>query len=216
MHSSTCCSYFSHLFDSLDIPWALLNSLASTNSSDDDKILTRDQLRSIFTSFHEKYTKDLAQAKRLITKYAGHYDTLVARLQLLEQSFGNQLVDKSYDELNPGESDLAQMLECKPTETKIFDFHSDLSVLKLHQSPTVAVSCFSLYRDAASQVNLDAPDDLITKLRYYNQKYLTLGLAWKKKCEEAELRIKQLMTERVNEMQELSKLINDLPSQSKQ
>jgi hypothetical protein len=93
------------------------------------------------------------------------------------------------------------------TELKDFKFESDHSPLTLQRSPVVAVSYFSRYRNVSCQVKLEAPEDVVAELRSCNQQYLRLGLEWKKKCEEARQQIRQINTQRANEIHELYSLL---------
>jgi hypothetical protein len=203
------------------ILWAELTELVEEFGND----LPRDDLRMIIALIRDKLTAELAQAKTLITIRARHCDSVTARLQLLEQRLGKPTRDEGLDDTIADESELAEPLIDESelaelftdelTEPKDFDSQSGDSLLTLQASPAVAVSRFSLYRDASSQANLDVPEDIVEQLRSYNRQYLTLGLDWKKKCEEAHQKIRQLMTERANEMQELYMMISEIPSGNK-
>jgi hypothetical protein len=189
------------------IPWAELSALLDDLGNG----MRREDLRALIVIIRNKHTADLARAKTLIATRARHCESLTARLQLLEQRGANAVSQEERDTVSPDESELLEIIGSESTEPKHFDFGSNHSVVTLQPSPVVAVSCFSLYRDTSCQANLETPEDVVAKLRSYNEQYLTLGLAWKKKCLETRQKFKDLMTERANEMQELCRMIDEAP-----
>ena len=129
------------------ILWAELTELVEEFGND----LPRDDLRMIIALIRDKLTAELAQAKTLITIRARHCDSVTARLQLLEQRLGKPTRDEGRDDTIADESELVELFTDELTEPKDFDSQSGDSLLTLQASPAVAVSHFSLYRDASSQ-----------------------------------------------------------------
>jgi hypothetical protein len=189
------------------IPWARLNALLNDLGNG----MRREDLRALIVLIRNKHTADLARARILIALRARHCESLTARLQLLEQRGENAVSEEGRDDVSPDESELVETIGSESTELKYFDFPANHPVVTLQPSPVVTVNCFSLYRDTACQAKLQTSDHGVARLRSCNEQYLSLGLAWKKKCLETRKKLKDLVTERANEIRELARIIEEAP-----
>jgi hypothetical protein len=176
--------------------WDKLHNLVDTVQ------LNPNHIHEFLNLIRDLYHRDISRVKVMISERVKHCDALVARLQYLELHDGNHV---DHDLTHPEESLLSQALS---EESKVFDFDSAQSLLRLQPSGAVAINCDTVLQDESCQT---AFPDAVAELRAQNLEYLAVGLAWKRKYEHTKEELKRIATERVNEMQEIYGLLNSMP-----
>jgi hypothetical protein len=188
------------------VPWKRLHQLLDACQSN------REQIHECLNLVCELYARDLTRVKCILAERARHCDSLIARLQFLEAQESQQLeptiAQCALETADPEESALSRALTEECPASKVFDFDPSRSLLRLQPSGMVAIACYAVYHDEGAQTTFSDP---VAELQAQNQQNLALGLEWKRKYERAQEELKQIATERANEMQELYQMINSLP-----
>ncbi|KAH0795184.1 hypothetical protein GPJ56_000860 [Histomonas meleagridis] len=148
-----------------------------------------------------QYEKDLGNAKSLLDTVSSNYDNTFAKLQLMEQqqnyikSSGAAIAKKQ--KISETE-DLDDLFIYQPSISKeqgIFEF-SQTDFTKFQKET----------KSTSTQTN-DAAPQIIEELKKQNKQYLSYGLQFKKKYEETEKLLNNVLQDHAKEMEEIYKSI---------
>jgi hypothetical protein len=151
---------------------------------------------ALLDCFRDRYGADMNLGKAKLQRLARTYDSLVARLQYLEDRSRRRRMRQSAPY-----STEAEFAAVSPPTAKIFRFSAE----EPEPTPSGAVACVRERADGAVQTEMRTPRAL-AELRSQGMKYLALGLAWRRKCEGALEALGRARRSRVSELAAMPRL----------